>query len=347
MAMRVQKNKGQHMKSVAFIVFTMFIFQSCAHESIRSSSFTQEGASPLNIQLIDFGGINGYLVKNDVGFFLIDTGVSAKREELDQLLNRAGCRPENLKLIILTHGDVDHVNNCAHLREKYGTKIAMNRGDSEMVATGNMGSNRKAKPDKYSFMFRMIMFFSKDEKFETFKPDILLENDQSLLEYGLDARVIELKGHSEGSIGVLTAEGELFCGDLLINFGKPDYHFIIFEMPVAKKSVEKLKGLPIKTIYPGHGKPFSKAALLKVKSTTPQQAAELLVPYGMDVCGEYRRGKVRDAISALRIDVSEIASKNKAILDATDTVEMVGEEAVSRAKDLYQKSNAEKETKAR
>ncbi len=82
--------------------------------------------------------VNCYLIKTDTGYILIDTGYSNKRTNLEKEFESAGCRPGNLKLIVLTHGDYDHAGNARYLREKYGTKIAMHNGDSGMVERGDM-----------------------------------------------------------------------------------------------------------------------------------------------------------------------------------------------------------------
>nr|MDO8075676.1 MBL fold metallo-hydrolase [Candidatus Freyarchaeota archaeon] len=71
------------------------------------------------------GTVNCYLIKTDTSYILIDTGCSNKRTELEKELESAGCKPGNLKLVVLTHGDFDHTGNAAYLREKFGTRIAM------------------------------------------------------------------------------------------------------------------------------------------------------------------------------------------------------------------------------
>ena len=208
---------------------------------------------------IDFGGINCYLIKTGDGYILIDTGFPAKRTDLEKELESAGCKPENLELVVITHGDHDHAGNCAYLREKYGAKIAMHADDLGMVERGDMGWNRKAKPDKISMIFRTIGLIAplfKPGKFETFEPDSTIDEGYALSPYGLDAKVLHLPGHSKGSIGILTTGGDLFCGDLIYNFfGKPSCLYIN-DMADFNASVEKLKKLNIKTVYPGHGKPF-------------------------------------------------------------------------------------------
>jgi hydroxyacylglutathione hydrolase len=149
-----------------------------------------------------------------------------------------------LKLIILTRGYSDHADNCAYIREKYGAKTAMHTNDSGMVEHGDMTWNRKAKPDKVSIMFRIMQIFgrlSKQGNFNTFKPDIYIEDGQDLSEY-------------------LTTKGDLFCGDLLYNIA--GFNFID-DLADFHASINKLKSLKINTVYPGHGKPFPMSSLSK------------------------------------------------------------------------------------
>ena len=212
---------------------------------------TQEIAS-INLGGLMGFGANCYLVKTDAGgYVLIDTGYSAKRTEVEKGLEEAGCQPGNLRLIVLTHGHGDHTGNCVYLREKYGARIAIHKGDAEMVEGGI----------KVSLIARIVLnvisFFMGLGKTERFKPDLYVEDAQDLSAYGLDAKVYHLPGHSKGSIGILTASGDLFCGDLIINKDKPVKHSIVDDPAEFDASVEKLKTLPAHMVYPGHGKPFA------------------------------------------------------------------------------------------
>lgn len=199
------------------------------------------------------GTVNCYLVETDTGFVLIDTGSSNQRTKLESELAGAGCRPGNLKLIILTHGDFDHTGNAAHLRAKFGTKIAMHRDDAGMAENGDMFWNRSSG-NKLTRMMAPILFrYSKSNRF---RPDIYIGEGDELSEYGFDAQVLSIPGHSKGSIGILSASGDLFCGDLLENYGEPAINSIMDDPTTADLSMQTLKGLKIKTAYPGHGKPF-------------------------------------------------------------------------------------------
>ncbi|MCL4369490.1 MAG: MBL fold metallo-hydrolase [Chloroflexi bacterium] len=216
---------------------------------------------------INLGGVNSYLVEAGDGFVLIDTGFSTSRAQIERELERAGCTPGRLKLVVLTHGDHDHAGNGAYLREKYRAPIAMHGADSGMVERGDMTWNRKARPDKYSLSFKIVgsivSFFARSTRFDSFTPDLTIDEGFDLSEYGFDARVLHIPGHSKGSIGVLTAGGDLFCGDLLYNVVRPGFPVSIDDLADYDASIEKLRGLRIGTVYPGHGKPFRMERFLK------------------------------------------------------------------------------------
>ena len=205
------------------------------------------------------GSVSCYLIETGAGFILIDTGCSNKRAELEKRLESAGCRPGDLKLIVLTHGDFDHTGNAAYLREKFGAKIAMHHEDSGMVERGDMFWNRRKGNIFLGTIARILFRFGRKERFS---PDLYVDEGHDLSEYGLDAKVLHLPGHSKGSIGILTVDGDLFCGDLFENRDKPVLSSIMDDLTAAKASVEKLKALKIRTVYPGHGKPFSMEELV-------------------------------------------------------------------------------------
>ncbi|MCU0486637.1 MAG: MBL fold metallo-hydrolase [Anaerolineales bacterium] len=199
------------------------------------------------------GLVNSYLIQMEGAFFLIDTGSSSSRKVLVEALKNAGCQPGLLKLILLTHGDYDHTGNAAYLRSVFGAKIAMHAADVGMLVRGDMFEGRKSPNVLIRILLPMLSGFGKAERCA---PDILLLDGEQLSAYGLDARVISIPGHSQGSIGILTEEGELFCGDLLENLKKPALGSIMDDVPTARTSLQKLRDLNVQVIFPGHGHPF-------------------------------------------------------------------------------------------
>ena len=226
---------------------------------MTTAQIITEADLPQEIKIINLslplilGSVNCYLVKNETGNLLIDTGGSNKRRDLETELESAGCQPDNLDLIVLTHGDFDHTGNAAYLRKKFGSKIAMHSNDSGMAEQGDMFWNRNKPNFLIKMMTPILLRFPKSDWFEA---DIFIEDGTDLSEYGIDAKVLYIPGHSKGSIGILMADGDLFCGDLLENTNQPALNSIMDDVETANASVEKLNNYQINTVYPGHGKPF-------------------------------------------------------------------------------------------
>jgi len=215
------------------------------------------------ITKIGSGGVNCYLNKVKDGFVLIDTGYAKHRDIIDAALAKAGC--DTLNLIILTHGDFDHVGNCAYLRERFGCRVAMHSDDVGMVERGDMFWNREMGRAKRAFgkLFTLVMRIKLDEE-DMFSPDILLKDRQSLTEFGFEATVHHLPGHSKGSIGLLTAYGDFFCGDVFTNDPSPKKSNLLSNPGDYTKSLERIQSFDIQTVYPGHGLPFHRNALSNI-----------------------------------------------------------------------------------
>ena len=203
---------------------------------------------------LKMGTVNCYLVKTGTGYILIDTGSSNQRGVLESELESAGCRSGNLDLVVLTHGDFDHAGNAAYLGKTFGAKIAMHEDDAGMVERGDMFWNRQTGNVLLRWLSPILFGFGKQKRFS---PDLFVEDRSDLSAHGFDARIVDLPGHSKGSIGILTAGGDLFCGDLFENTEKPALNSIMDDLAAANASVERLAGMGIKTVYPGHGSPFS------------------------------------------------------------------------------------------
>lgn len=200
------------------------------------------------------GSVNCFLIKVEGGFVLIDTGTSEQRAGLEKALVTAGCHPDNLKLIILTHGDFDHAGNAAHLSREFGAPVAIHASDAGMVEWGNMFVGRKKSNPFLNWLSSNLFGFGKSKRF---KPNLLIDEEFDLDLYGIEAQILHIPGHSAGSIGILLPGGELICGDLFENVKTPALNSIMDDLGQANASVEKLRAYKIHTIYPGHGEAFN------------------------------------------------------------------------------------------
>ena len=207
------------------------------------------------------GRVNCYLAQTGSGFILVDTGGSNARKDLLKALQCSGCEPGKLPLIFITHGDFDHAGNAAFLRQAFGSQIAMHKDDVGMVEDGDMFHNRQ----KPNFIVRKLAgLYANSGKKDRFTPDLLLEDGKNLSEYGWDARILSIPGHSKGSVGLLTASGDLFCGDLLVSTKKPMLNSLMDDPAAGNASLQKLVDSGAQRVFPGHGEPFAISMLQEV-----------------------------------------------------------------------------------
>ena len=228
-----------------------------------------------SIKRIDLGGVNSYVIEKNGSFMLVDAGgpmffdkgFNNREECLSRKLDELGINSQNLKLMILTHGDLDHVYNVSYLREKYRAPVAMHRGDVGLVEepkVDNVMSNCKYSSVVYKVLFRLIrgklkkLVESQLKGYVPFQPDIVLEGNESLDCYGFEGQIYHVPGHTKGSIAIHTPQGDLICGDIYANIKKPDISPNAEDFNKLIKSCKFLDTLNTSNIYPGHGNPYTK-----------------------------------------------------------------------------------------
>ena len=96
-----------------------------------------------------------------------------------------------------------------------------------------------------------------------FKPNVLLHNDDSLSDYGIDAHIISLPGHTDGSIGIDVDNKHLIVGDALMNMFFPTVSMLYHNRDNMLESARKISSLGNRMIYFGHGKPVANKQWIK------------------------------------------------------------------------------------
>ena len=220
-------------------------------------------------QIIPFqSSINTLYIIKDKGAILVDTGYHGIVTSFSELLDNHEIKPDEIKLIIPTHGDFDHAGGAKELKELSGAKIAMHEEDRQNLEQGIFhwpkGVNLWGKISRTS----MMPFVKKIGKFPPAEVDIVLDdNSISLEEYGIQGKIVHTPGHTPGSISVLLDSGEAFVGCLAHNrlpfVLKPKLPIYAMDLELLKKSWTKVINLGAKTIYPGHGSPFEVEKIVK------------------------------------------------------------------------------------
>ena len=89
------------------------------------------------------------------------------------------------------------------------------------------------------FKFISLRNFKKST-IEDFEPDIFLKDGQTLDEFGIDATILHIPGHTKGSIGILLNGNQLIAGDIFMNILYPTESLIAEDIDMLRKSIQKL-----------------------------------------------------------------------------------------------------------
>lgn len=208
---------------------------------------------------ISLGIVTGYVLKA-ARVIAIDAGPPGKAGQFARGLARAGIRPSDVQLIVLTHGHWDHVGSARDLKTLTGAKLAMHEADRACLEQSLIllppGTTTWGK----AFIAIERLFLPRITIPAATVDVILGKEPLPLLEYGLPGRILYTPGHSPGSVSVLLDSGEAFVGDLAMNGFPlrrgPGLPIIAEDRAAVIDSWHRLLDAGARKIYPAHGKPF-------------------------------------------------------------------------------------------
>lgn len=219
--------------------------------------------------IIKVGATNCYFLKSNSSNVLIDTGYKGKTQIILDFLENNEIPSKNIGLIVLTHAHYDHIGNASELKKITEAKILLHKDDMPLLDLG-ITDSMSTKPLNIWGKILLSKIASIDTSFNHLKPDIIIDSDFDLGDYGINGRIIHTPGHSNGSISVILGSGEAFIGDLAMNglplrvgAGEPIFGENITEI---YQSWKKLVENNVHTLYPSHGNPFNIKVLKRILS---------------------------------------------------------------------------------
>lgn len=191
------------------------------------------------------------LVDAAVGPTLVDTGLPMQREVLDAALAEAGVAVADLKRIIITHQDIDHVGLLHELAAASGAEVLAHAAEIPTIDGG--APPRFMLPENQE---RMPFLRPLAERFKPTAVDTALE-DGARLDLAGGVRVIFTPGHTPGHISLylersktLIAADALTASDGRLAGPSPQ---ATLDLPLAYESVQKMSLLEIEAIVCYHG----------------------------------------------------------------------------------------------
>jgi len=221
------------------------------------------------VQIIPFqSGINTCYIIKDRAAIMIDGGTYNKVGEFSKTLSKHKINADEIKLIILTHGDFDHVGGTKELKELTGADVAIHENDRKNLEEGIFHWPEGVTPWGRLTHSLFSPILRKRITSQAVKADLVLEdNEQSLAEFGVNGKIIYTPGHTSGSVSVLLDSGEAFVGCLIHNklpfVMKPRLPIYAMDIHLLKKSLKMIVDRGAKTLYPGHGNPVPVEEILK------------------------------------------------------------------------------------
>jgi glyoxylase-like metal-dependent hydrolase (beta-lactamase superfamily II) len=211
---------------------------------------------------ISLSTVKSFLIKGEKNI-LIDTGYPGDASRILKELSANSVSPHDVNMILITHSHHDHFGSALELRERTGAKIAVHRLEVEALG---LGMNKDLSP--YGIKGRFARIFSSEKpKTAGIVPDIIIEQDMSLEEFGVKGKVISTPGHTSGSVSVILDNGEAIVADLMMGQfiirGAPAYPFYVYDISELRQSIKKVIALRPTKIYVSHGGPFDREDIIR------------------------------------------------------------------------------------
>jgi glyoxylase-like metal-dependent hydrolase (beta-lactamase superfamily II) len=224
--------------------------------------------------------VAAYLVDTEDGVTVVDAGLAGHWRDLLAELAGMGRSVGDIRGLVLTHGDTDHIGFAERLRREHVVPVYVHEADAarargEVKTKPSWGRVRLGATARF-----MGYAMRKGGLRTTYLKDVVPVYDGEVLDLPGAPRVIALAGHSPGSIAIhVPIADAVFVGDglttrhVLTGRRGPQPAPFTDDPSQALASLSRLEGLQATWVLPGHGPPWNRgidAAIREVRAAAAQ-----------------------------------------------------------------------------
>lgn len=209
--------------------------------------------------------VNSYLVEEAGGVTIIDAGLPAYWSLLEGELATMGRSLDDVRGVVLTHGDTDHIGFAERLRRERGVPVYVHEADAARARGEVSKPTFGWGPMKIGPLLGFLVYSARRGglRIAPLKEVSTIVDGQTLDLPG-SPRIIHIPGHTPGSVAVhVPAVNALFVGDamttrsVLTGEQGPRTAPFTLAVPEALTSLERIEGIEAVYLLPGHGDPWT------------------------------------------------------------------------------------------